>query len=69
MIDTSGICDNHFAAVDSLRDRIFALEGFGEGVDWDWSVVKQAELRTLGSSSAAEPAQITLGQTASERVS
>lgn len=42
----------HFAAVDALRDRLLALDGEGEGDDFDWSVVRQSELLTLGQAPA-----------------
>lgn len=39
---------NHFAKVDSLRDRLIALTAVGESDDFDWSVVTQGDLRKLG---------------------
>lgn len=41
---------DHLARVDALRNRILALEGLaGESDDLDWSVLRQDELRRLGS--------------------
>lgn len=47
----------HFTAVDSLRNRLLALGGEGESDDFDWSVIKQSELLTLGQAATAEPSE------------
>lgn len=51
--------EDHFRAVDRLRDRILSLSGeAGESEDMDWSVVSQGELFDLGTE-ARDPAADT----------
>lgn len=56
MVGADGL--GHFAAVDSLRDRILDLDGVGESPDWDWSVVTQSDLSMLGREALPEGAGV-----------